>query len=400
MVRYMQTRTGMRYFAIIFCIVCLALTAGAFAGCGVDPNPYDDNPGTLPNGYYPPAADFSGGPVQGYAPLEVTFTDKSTNVPRSWTWNFGDGQSSNEPNPVHIYQSPGTYTISLTAGNGYGGNSIIKANYVIVSPASSTPVVDFSADITSGNAPLKVEFTDLSSGGLIISRAWTFGTDSGPVPEITTDRKITHTFSGPGYYNVSLTVTAENNESASLEKPSYIRVRLPPPGQGTITLRPGWNLVSTPLPLQEQDRTAGRVFAGIDMDSRSMFSYDAGSGQYVPLNLHSIIFPLEGIWVYSKDEVPLTFNYQVTRPVTISMHMPSGWNLIGYPSTEPGNAREGFSSINTIWSTILCFDPVTQQYSSTIFNEGAGEGNGDQMNPLQGYWIFMPEEGDLMVLIE
>ena len=82
------------------------------------------------------------------------------------------------------------------------------------------------------------------------------------------------------------------------------------------------------------------------------------------------------------------------------MHLPAGWNLIGYPSTEPGNARAGFASIGNTWSTILCFDPVTQQYSTTIFNEGAG-GQSDQqlMNPTNGYWIFMPKEGDLIITL-
>jgi PKD repeat protein len=400
MVRYMRARTGMRFFAIVFCILCLALATGAYAGCGVDTNPYDNDPGPLPNGYYPPSADFSGDPVQGYAPLTVTFSDKSTNVPLYWSWNFGDGQSSNEKNPVHTYQSPGMYTVLLTAENRYGGNSITKSNYVTVNPASSIPVVDFTAAITTGYAPLQVEFSDLSTGGIIISRGWTFDRNGIPVSETTPGQKIVHTFTEAGQYNVTLTVTAENNESASLQKSYYISVRQPAPEYGTIILHPGWNLVSTPVPLKEQYHTAGQVFAGIDTDSRSIFSYDAGSKQFIPLNPNSEIFPLEGIWVYSKNETPLTFSYQVTQPVTISMHMPSGWNLIGYPSTEPGNAREGFITIGNIWSTILCFDPVTQQYSSTIFNEGAG-GQSDQqiMYPTNGYWIFMPNEGDLITTL-
>ena len=174
----------------------------------------------------------------------------------------------------------------------------------------------------------------------------------------------------------------------------------PAPEQGTITLHQGWNLVSTPVPLKDQYRTAGQVFAGVDTDSRSIYLYNAGSKQFVPLNSQSVILPLEGIWVYSKDEIPLTFNYQVTRPVTISIHLSSGWNLIGYPSAEPGNARKGFSSIGSIWSTILCFDPVTQQYSTTIFNEVVGE-QSDQhlMQPMNGYWIFMPGEGDLVITL-
>jgi len=236
---------------------------------------------------------------------------------------------------------------------------------------------------------------------LIISRAWTFERNEIPVPETVTCQKITHTFTEIGQYNVSLTVTAENNESSSLEKTYYISVAEPAPEQGITTLHPGWNLVSAPVPLKDQYRTAGQVFAGVNTDSRSIYSYNAGSKQFVPLNSQSVIFPLEGIWVYSKIEAPLEFNYQVTRPVTISMHLPSGWNLIRYPSLEQGYACAGYGSINTIWSTILCFDPETQQYSQTIFNEGAGgPGNQQLMQPMDGYWLYMPGEGDLTVLIE
>ena len=390
-----------RYSVLVVCIICLALVSWAYAGCGVDTNPYDDVPGPLGNGYFPPAADFYSDITQGYAPLTVTFSDRSTNVPLYWAWSFGDGVTSNVKNPVHTYQSPGMYTVLLTAGNRYGGNSITKTDYVVVNSASTKPVVDFTASVTSGYAPLQVEFSDLSTGGIIISRVWTFSKNGIPDTEAKNLQKIVHTFYEAGQYNVTLTGTAGNNESVSLEKSYYISVRQQAPEDGTVILHPGWNLVSTPLPLKDQSHTAGQLFATVDTGSRSFFSYDAGSKQFIPLNSQSEIFPLEGIWVYSKNESPLTFRYQVAEPVTISMHLPAGWNLIGYPSTEPGNARAGFASIGNTWSTILCFDPVSQQYSTSIFNEGVG-GQSDQqlMNPMNGYWIYMPHEGDLMVSIE
>jgi PKD repeat protein len=397
MVRYMRAKTGIFFFIVVSFIFCAASVSSAYASCG-DTIPYDGNSGTLPNGYYPPSADFSGQPVQGNAPLAVSFSDKSTNAPLNWAWNFGDGQSSNEKNPVHTYQNSGTYSITLTAGNGYGGNSVIKADYIVVNSLSSTPVIDFTANVTSGKAPLQVEFTDLSSGGTIISRAWTFSRDGIPGKEAISSQKIVHNFSEAGQYNVTLTVTASNNQSASLEKAYYISAFQSVPEQGTITLHPGWNVISPPLPLKDQFRNASQVFAGINTDYHSIYSYDAGSKQFIPLNSQSEILPLEGIWVYSKKETPLTFNYQVNRSVMVSMHMLPGWNLIGYPSVEQGSARAGYGSINAIWSTILCFDPVTQQYSSTIFNEGA-EGLSDQymMQPMNGYWLFMPKQGDLVI---
>jgi PKD repeat protein len=397
---YIGNGTDMRYFLLVFCIIFTMMVSCAYAGCGGDTNPYDDSPGLLHNGYFPPSADFSGEPVEGYAPLTVSFTDQSTNVPTNWAWNFGDGQTSNEKNPVHVYLFPGTYSITLTAGNGYGGNSITKVNYIVVDSGSSSLDVDFSANITTGYAPLQVEFTDLSTGRGIKSRVWTFSNNVTMFSENFSGQKIVHSFSEAGQYNVTLTVTAENNKNESMEKKYYINVRQSVPEQGTITLYKGWNLISTPLALKEQYRTAGQVFSLIDTESRSIYTYDAESKQFITLNSNSIIFPLEGIWIYSKNEVLLSFNYDLTRPLTISKHLPSGWNLIGYPSTDPGNASEVLVTIANKWSTILCFDSVSQQYTSTIFNEGVG-GKSDQqlMFPLKGYWIYLPQEGNLIITI-
>ncbi|MDG2153155.1 MAG: T9SS-dependent M36 family metallopeptidase [Crocinitomicaceae bacterium] len=57
---------------------------------------------------------------------EVAFTDLSTNTPDSWSWNFGDGNTSSLENPTHIYSSSGTYNVELVSSNviGSGSNSI------------------------------------------------------------------------------------------------------------------------------------------------------------------------------------------------------------------------------------------------------------------------------------
>ncbi|MCB9360567.1 MAG: PKD domain-containing protein [Flavobacteriales bacterium] len=48
---------------------------------------------------------------------QVNFTDGTINTPTSWTWNFGDGNTSNLQNPTHIYTSPGNYYVQLIACN-------------------------------------------------------------------------------------------------------------------------------------------------------------------------------------------------------------------------------------------------------------------------------------------
>jgi PKD repeat protein len=52
----------------------------------------------------------------------IQFTDLTTNSPTGWYWVFGDGNTSSLQNPAHVFSSPGTYNVNLTASNGYGSN--------------------------------------------------------------------------------------------------------------------------------------------------------------------------------------------------------------------------------------------------------------------------------------
>lgn len=97
-----------------------------------------------------PIADFTGTPTSGTAPLTVSFTDQSTNDPTSWQWNFGDGGSSTEQNPTHIFTEEGTYTVQLTASNSAGADGETKNAYITVTgsgsggqPCPGTPTVTY-----------------------------------------------------------------------------------------------------------------------------------------------------------------------------------------------------------------------------------------------------------------
>ena len=81
-------------------------------------------------GIPPPAAMFNAAPVVGMAPLTVTFTDISTNLPTSWNWSFGDGTFSEVQHPVHTYLSAGGYTVTLRAS--HEGESKTSPGFVIM----------------------------------------------------------------------------------------------------------------------------------------------------------------------------------------------------------------------------------------------------------------------------
>ncbi|MEO0727187.1 MAG: M4 family metallopeptidase, partial [Bacteroidota bacterium] len=76
-----------------------------------------------------PEVDFIGDPLFSCDGL-VNFTDLSQNEPASWEWDFGDGNTSTEQNPSHLYTSNGLYTVSLTACNDLGCEVEEKIAYV------------------------------------------------------------------------------------------------------------------------------------------------------------------------------------------------------------------------------------------------------------------------------
>lgn len=80
----------------------------------------------------PPITSFSFDKDEGLPPLTVKFSDHSTGYPDSYFWDFGDGTSSSEMNPVHIYTSPGSYDVSLTTGNEYGNSTATMEDCILV----------------------------------------------------------------------------------------------------------------------------------------------------------------------------------------------------------------------------------------------------------------------------
>jgi PKD repeat protein len=87
---------------------------------------------TTTTGTSPLAADFSASRTVGSAPMAVAFTNASTGVISSYTWNFGDGTSSNAKNPSHIYAKPGAYSVSLTVFGTGGEKTTTKSGLVKV----------------------------------------------------------------------------------------------------------------------------------------------------------------------------------------------------------------------------------------------------------------------------
>jgi PKD repeat protein len=71
-------------------------------------------------GMVAPTADFSFNPPNPRVGEEVSFIDQSTGSPTAWQWDFGDGGSSEEQDPSHVFTAADTFTVSITATNDAG----------------------------------------------------------------------------------------------------------------------------------------------------------------------------------------------------------------------------------------------------------------------------------------
>ncbi|AKB30311.1 cell surface protein [Methanosarcina siciliae T4/M] len=170
-----------------------------------------------------PVAAFNADVTNGTVPLTVNFTDKSTESPTSWAWDFDNDGSidSTEQNPSYTYTSAGTYTVNLTVANAEGNDSEVKTDYITASESSTPtePVAAFNADVTNGTVPLTVNFTDQSTG-TPTSWAWDFDND-GSIDS--TEQNPSFTYTTSGNYTVNLTVSSAAGGDSEV-KAEYITV--------------------------------------------------------------------------------------------------------------------------------------------------------------------------------
>jgi PKD repeat protein len=146
----------------------------------------------------PLRAFFKADPTIQRTGKEVHFIDQSIGNPQSWLWDFGDGNTSTDQNPIHSYTNSGHYTVKLIVYSGIKSDTLIKTDYIIV----VLPLLaDFSATPLSGSVPLQIQFTDNSLGSPI-NWKWDFGDGKTSI-----EQNPIHTYTKKGYFSVKLIIT-------------------------------------------------------------------------------------------------------------------------------------------------------------------------------------------------
>ncbi len=133
-----------------------------------------------------PTADFDYSPATPDIGDTVTFTDKSTAAGEatieSWSWNFGDGQTTTVKNPTHTFDTMGTYTVSLTVTASNDQTSNVYTEQIVVGPpvmvySYPNPASDaatFVYRVPDGATDLKLRIFDIT-GALVYEADLTAG---------------------------------------------------------------------------------------------------------------------------------------------------------------------------------------------------------------------------------
>ena len=189
--------------------------------------------------YYPlmnpvdlaPIADFIFNPTNPTTADTIQFLDNSSDPDGyivSWYWDFGDGNSSNEQNPNHIYADNGLYNITLTVIDDYNISTTITKQLLVL---NLPPHTSFTYSPINPTDIDTVIFNDTSydTDGVVINRSWFVNNIF-----YNNDSIFTYTFPDDGIYTVKLVVYDDDGSNSSYSKSITVR-NVPPIPSFTYT---------------------------------------------------------------------------------------------------------------------------------------------------------------------
>jgi len=155
------------------------------------------------------------------------FDNSSVTEPLTYAWTFGDGGTSTDRDPAHIYTAPGTYTVTLDITSPNGCTANVSVTDFLKVP---NPIADFTFPNVAGDIcpPVQVQFTNRSTD--YVKTSWDFGDGSA-----SDEDNPLHNYIRPGTFPVTLTVYSEGGCASPVAGPKDIVIAGP---DGTFTVTP------------------------------------------------------------------------------------------------------------------------------------------------------------------
>lgn len=204
--------------------------------------------------------------------LTAKFSDQSTASPavNGWHWDFGDGQTSTQKDPTHVYQALGSYPITLTLTNDNGTCSFIQygaVNFTVPGPA-------FISDKQGLCLNSPVQFINQTVNG--VTYAWDFGngeTSAAGSPQMA--------YTATGEYDITLKATDQFGCEKTVIKQQYISVTKPTAGFDDTKQ----SVECPPLVATFVDQSVGSI---------AKWEWDLGDGQTSTLQTPNCVYARPG----------------------------------------------------------------------------------------------------------
>ena len=169
----------------------------------------------------PPVAAFNFKQICGISG-NIQFTNNSIGAD-TWIWDFGDGNTSKDKDPLHVYSLKGDYNVSLSVTNNKTGCSFTKKSNIAV--IDETPNFIADAKESCKNIPVKFSVTGVNTKN-IQKYTWKFGDGS---TTITADTVTSYTYTASGVFDVSLTIEDNNFCTTTVTKNVFLKIVGPTP---------------------------------------------------------------------------------------------------------------------------------------------------------------------------
>jgi PKD repeat protein len=258
-----------------------------------------------------PTPRFSATPNTGEAPLEVQFTDESLTEDgiTTWLWDFGDGSTGSTQNPVHIYETPGSYTVSLTVTEIDGDEKTISYPDLLTAEAAHrAPALEFGT-ITVDNFWSYISLTKTFNDPVVVAMV-TGAVENDPC--VVRLRDIDS--SG---FNIRLQEGSNSNDIHNSEEVSYVVIEA-----GSYTLENGFRIAAG-----HGESSATESFSNITF---------ADSFDTAPIVTASVsgVTDVSPAWIALRGITPSGFEFKVQAEEGDSQ--PHSMERVDYIAWQPG----------------------------------------------------------------
>ncbi len=267
----------------------------------------------------------------------IQFQDLSVTTSGSitgWSWDFGDGSTSNLENPIHVYSTPGIYNVSLDVTTSSGCTNTGTFTLEVFAP----PVADFTLTIPCEGQPTIFADSSYDTNGSITFWEWEFG-DGSPL-DFTQNPQ--HLYTNAGSYPVTLIVESSNGCSDTAQQTAVIYP--PPTADFTFGLECGG------VPVDMLSTSTGNI-AGYEWIYDSLTIGNTQNLTYT-FPTDSDTHPVTLVVTTNLGCIDSITQNVITRPVVNFDYGPdvtAGCPVLEVNFTDNSTATNGGSIVNWLW---------------------------------------------------